>query len=106
SEPLEHVSPTAPVIVVSNAGATHHVGPGRLYVKLARTLSRAGFRCFRLDQPGLGDSILPDTAAENDSYPTCSTDVIALAIDALTRLRSATAFAVMGLCSGAHTAFH
>jgi glycosyltransferase involved in cell wall biosynthesis len=61
---------------------------------------------FRLDLPGLGDSILQDAACENDSYPPYSSDVIASAIDTLGRQHGATAFVVMGLCSGAHTSFH
>jgi len=92
-----------PLILLPNAGATHHAGPNRLYVQLARSLATAGFPVVRFDLPGLGDSILPDPAAENDSYLPAATAVIGAAIDAM----SASAQVVlMGLCSGAHASFH
>jgi alpha-beta hydrolase superfamily lysophospholipase len=95
-------APRGPAILLSNGGATHHIGPNRLYVGLARTLSRAGFRVFRYDLPGLGDSVIADAARENDTYLPETTDIIAAAMDAL----QSGPFVSMGLCSGAHAAFH
>jgi len=45
-----------PVFVFFNAGFLHRVGPHRLYVHLARDLSRMGFSSLRVDLAGKGDS--------------------------------------------------
>lgn len=100
SEPLSGAS--GPLIVMPNAGATHHAGPNRLYVLLARSLARAGFRSLRFDLPGLGDSILDDAAIENDVYPPDTTAVL----ERVMRSMPAPAYVSMGLCSGAHASFH
>jgi alpha-beta hydrolase superfamily lysophospholipase len=106
SEPLHGAAPDTPMIVLTNAGATHHVGPNRLYVFLARTLARAGFRTLRFDLPGLGDSVIDDAAQENDPYVPIASNVIAAALDAMHEREPGTRFVLMGLCSGAHAAFH
>jgi len=106
SEPVEAPVPAMPIVVLPNAGATHHVGPNRLYVLLARSLSLAGFRCFRVDLPGLGDSVLDDPECENDVYPPTASAEIALTLNTLATEYGSEPFILMGLCSGAHTAFH
>jgi pimeloyl-ACP methyl ester carboxylesterase len=98
----EPETPTGPTILLNNGGSTHHVGPNRLYVSIARALSRAGFRVLRYDLPGLGDSVIADAARENDSYLPETTSIIAAAMDAL----QGDSFVCMGLCSGAHASFH
>src|SRR6185503_8792569 len=72
-----------PVVLLSNAGATHHVGPNRLYVMAARALAAAGLRSLRLDLPGLGDNPAPDAEAENRPYVPSASAVIASAVAAL-----------------------
>jgi pimeloyl-ACP methyl ester carboxylesterase len=104
SEPREILG-NAPAILLANAGSTHHVGPNRLYVFLARALARAGFRVLRFDLPGLGDSVIDDAGSENDPYVDSTNDAIASAIAAL-REQNAASFVMTGLCSGAHAAFH
>ena len=106
SEPVEAAVQAVPTVVLPNAGATHHVGPNRLHVLLARSLSLAGFRCFRLDLPGLGDSVVDEPERENDVYlPTASAEM-ALTLNSLATEHGSETFILMGLCSGAHTAFH
>src|SRR5439155_18673596 len=83
SESVEATVPTVPIVVLPNAGATHHVGSSRLYVLLARSLSLAGFRCFLLDLPGLGDSVPDEPERENDVYPPTASAEIALALNTL-----------------------
>jgi alpha-beta hydrolase superfamily lysophospholipase len=105
TEPADGAAKTTAIVLLSNAGATHHVGPGRLYVLLGRALSRAGFRCLRLDLPGLGDSDTGDAGREGEPYIPEATSVIATATDAVAHAGVAAPVIVMGLCSGAHTAF-
>jgi alpha-beta hydrolase superfamily lysophospholipase len=94
-----------PAIIMLNAGAIHHVGPNRLYVTLARRLSAEGFACFRVDLEGLGDSVLRNEGRENHPYPLTAIEDTAAAIEFL-KQHGYTRFIAMGLCSGAHTAFH
>jgi dienelactone hydrolase len=57
TEPLStDKRPDAPAVVFSNVGLNHRVGPGRVYVDLARNLARAGFVALRFDLSGFGDS--------------------------------------------------
>jgi len=60
-----------PWFVFFNAGLLHRIGPNRLYVRLARELSRDGFGSLRIDMAGKGDSparpgLHPNRSAEED----------------------------------------
>lgn len=94
-----------PAVVLLNAGSIHHVGPHRLYVRLARELARLGHPVLRFDFEGIGDSVLRGDGRENHPYsPTAMRDLAA----ALAHLRADAGcerFVVMGLCSGAYNAF-
>ena len=105
SEPANGAAKTTAIVLLSNAGATHHVGPGRLYVLLCRALSRAGFRCLRLDLPGLGDSDTGDAGREGEPYVPEATSVIARQQMRWHVRGSRRRYIVRGLCSGAHAAF-
>ena len=91
-------------VVLPNAGAVHHVGPNRVYAGVARELATNGFACLRFDIRGLGDSVRED-GAENNTYPEWAVRDTFAAMDHL-KERGYSRFVVMGLCSGAHTAFH
>jgi alpha-beta hydrolase superfamily lysophospholipase len=56
TEPLGTCSSTTALFL--NVGNGSRIGPGRLWVDLARQWAAAGLRCFRLDLSGLGDSPL------------------------------------------------
>lgn len=111
SEPLIAPHTDRPVLVLPNAGATHHVGPNRLYVQLARELARAGFRSFRFDLPGLGDNITEQAERALDPYVENASHAVhaaasAVLADARPHGQRGGRVIVLGLCSGAHTAFH
>lgn len=99
-------SPTRPVIVLFNGGAVHHVGPNRLYVTLARSLAAMGFACLRFDLEGIGDSVLRGEGRENHPYPAHATRDAKAALAFLRERHGYRHFIALGLCSGAHTAFH
>jgi len=95
-----------PAVVLFNAGAAHHVGPNRLYVELARHLAALGFACLRFDLESLGDSVNRRPARENYPYPRHAVADGRAAIDFLRRRHGYRRFVALGLCSGAHAAFH
>lgn len=94
-----------PTLVFLNSGSVHHVGPGRLYVGLARELARCGFNCFRMDIEGLGDSVLRKPGRENHPYPDYAVDDTAAALQFLRDQWQLSTFVLTGVCSGAYTAF-
>ncbi len=95
-----------PAIVMLNAGSIHHVGPHRLYVRLARELAEAGHPVLRIDHEGLGDSVRRSAGRENHPYPPTAMDDVRAALAFLREQHGYQRFYLMGLCSGAHTAFH
>ena len=83
-------------------GSTHHIGNGRAYVTLARTLAAAGYASLRMDLTGMGDS----PAGANPRHPHYDPERIiegVAGLDALAAAGFGQAVA-FGLCSGAHTA--
>jgi alpha/beta superfamily hydrolase len=94
-----------PVVVLPNAGASHHVGPNRLYVTLARELAGLGIMSLRFDLAGLGESVLRQQGTENDPFPTTALRDLTGALDFMASEYDARGFVVGGLCSAAHAAF-
>ncbi|MEO6526702.1 MAG: alpha/beta fold hydrolase [Gemmatimonadaceae bacterium] len=91
-----------PAIILLGAGLVHHVGPHRLYVKLARQLASQGFVVLRFDFSGIGDS-----AAPRDDLP-LEEAAVAETRDAMDWLRDARhvdQFVLMAICSGAGFSF-
>jgi pimeloyl-ACP methyl ester carboxylesterase len=88
--------------VFFNAGMIHRVGPSRLYVTLARRLAEAGCGSARFDHAGFGDS-----AARLDDLPFERSAALEgrEVMDALQQANGAERFILIGLCSGAVTAF-
>jgi alpha-beta hydrolase superfamily lysophospholipase len=93
-----------PAVLLLNAGSIHHVGPHRLYVRLARELARRGHPVLRFDFEGIGDSILRGPGRENHPYVARPTEDVRAAIDFL-RERGHERFVLVGLCSGAYHVF-
>ena len=95
-----------PAVVLLNSGSVHRVGPNRLYVTLARTLTGQGYPVFRMDFQGLGDSAWPSSPRENHPYPDSAVPDTKSALDFLKEKFGHKRFVLVGLCSGAHAAFH
>ncbi len=106
-EPID--GPTAPVAaVLLNAGALRRIGPGRLWVELARDWAARGVPTLRIDLEGLGDS-------DGDSSPYADTgalytlalvDQVLAAMDELEARGLGRRFLLAGLCAGAYWSFH
>ena len=92
--------PELPVFVFFNAGLLHRVGPHRLYVHLARDLSRMGFSSLRVDLAGKGDSP-PRPGLTNQQSVAADYDEILRVLES--RLAPGP-LVLAGLCSGADNA--
>lgn len=107
SEPL--AGPPAEVcVVLLNAGALRRIGPGRMWVDLARRWAARGVPTLRIDLCGIGDS-------DGDSTPYVHTaalyslglvDQVLATLDELEKRGLPSRFVLGGLCSGAFWAFH
>lgn len=98
----EHVQTHAPAVLFFNAGLIHHIGPSRLYVRLARRLSALGFVTLRFDFSGVGDS---GTRTDGTSIEEVILGDTRQAMDYLEEQLGITRFILMGHCSGAWAAF-
>ena len=98
ARPLDSTQSTEPAVVILNTGIVHRVGHHRMYVTLSRVLAGTGRTVVRFDFSGIGDS-----APRSDGLTplmSCLQD-IKEALDSLERLRLASRFVLVGLCSGA-----
>lgn len=92
----------APAMLFFNAGLIHHVGPSRLYVRLARRLAELGFVSLRFDFSGIGDS---GVRTDNLSVEQAFFDDMHQAIRFLKEKVNVSQFILTGHCSGAWMAF-
>lgn len=93
-------------VIFLNAAAVRHIGPNRLWVRLARQLARAGVPSIRVDAGGIGESEGPERAGGDIARyydPACWDDAERAAEEA--RRRGATHLVLVGLCSGATAGF-
>ena len=100
-------SSMAPAIVLLNTGGSHHVGPHRLYVSLAREWAADGHLVLRFDLGGLGDSAppYPDRSSESVAYPEHMLDDAREAIALVRKEAPNRRVIVAGLCSGGWLAY-
>jgi alpha-beta hydrolase superfamily lysophospholipase len=89
-------------VVLLTAGLDHHVGPNRIYVKLARRLAAMGCVVLRFGFSGTGDS-----GPRRDKLPASQSviDETQQAMDYVEGLMGLKRFILIGLCSGAIPAF-
>lgn len=100
---LDHRPGDAPVAcLLLNVGVTHHMGPRRLNVKLARALAARGISSLRLDLSGLGDSGAPEAG---ERYRSQAVADLQAAMDHVQQATGIGRFAVLGICSGAVNAY-
>jgi len=99
--PPIYTSKAAPCILYITAGLLHHVGPTRLYVELARSLSNQQVAGFRFDLSGIGES---ETSSMGGYFTERSVVEIRAAMDYIQATFHHDQFILLGLCSGADDA--
>lgn len=90
------------IVIFPNTGGSHHVGDGRAFVLLSRTLARRGFAALRLDVSTLGDS--PGAAREmavSRAYALHPRADVSAVVD-WARARGYACIVMAGVCSGAY----
>ena len=93
-----------PAVLMLNSGSVHHIGPNRLWVRLARQWAQRGITVLRIDISGIGDSDVREGAQDNVVYSPHAMQDVAAALVYLRAQAGATECHAMGLCSGAYHA--
>jgi pimeloyl-ACP methyl ester carboxylesterase len=104
--PVRGPAPGAPLVVLNNVGANHHVGCNRIYVEFARHWGALGFSSLRLDLAGIGDTRAGEGRKENAVYSEGAVDDVRRAIDWLANTKSWDRFILAGVCSGAYVSYY
>lgn len=95
-------APGLPAVIIFNAGIVHRAGPSRAFVKLERAFVEQGHLVTRFDHSGVGDS---DLRRDNLVFEHSSLLETREVMDQLQREHNVSTFILVGLCSGAVTAF-
>ncbi|MCU1491272.1 MAG: exosortase system-associated hydrolase 2, partial [Acidimicrobiaceae bacterium] len=90
-----------PTILLLNVGLLRHVGPGRIWVEVARRLALLGMRSVRFDLRGIGDS--PRGPGPSSTHPVEALDDIVQVMEAVSPSDPSNVVLV-GICSGAYHA--
>lgn len=91
-----------PSLVFPNTWWNHHIGSGRLSVTMSRHFAGMGYRCFRFDVGGIGDSRGDFGAQELPQLDDAVADVRA-ALDHM-EAKGCRGFILVGMCWGANLA--
>ncbi len=89
-------------VILLNAGIVHRVGPGRIYVKIARELATMGFVVLRFDFSGIGDSVVRH---DHLGFDRSSVAEAQEAMEFLHATKGIEHFLFLGGCSGALASF-
>jgi len=106
STPGDAARRNAPLILLHNVGANHHIGCNRLYVDFARQWASLGFSALRFDLVGIGDTPAWGGRRENDVYSESGIADAGRALDWLASARGYHRFLLAGICSGAYVSYY
>ncbi len=90
-----------PTILFLNSGLLPHIGPYRLYVKMARKFAALGYSSFRFDLSGIGDS---EKHKDSRLHKLQHKEDIKDVIDFLEEQKEDHQFITFGICTGADNA--
>lgn len=90
------------VLIILNSGTIHHIGPGRLYVTVARRCAARGMTVLRLDLSGIGESPPRAGESENKPYSASAEHDIAQAVRFVADRYPDAHVHLVGVCSGAY----
>jgi dienelactone hydrolase len=90
-------------VILLNAGFLHKVGPNRIYVKIARKLSRENYTVLRFDFSGIGDSY---SSLATQSHESRKNREIKNGIDFICSKYNLSKIVLIGFCSGADAALN
>lgn len=88
-------------VILLNAGLQYRVGPHRIYVKIARRLSKLGFFVLRIDFSGIGDS---EGEIRDVHFDLFDTEDTINAIDLFSKEEKIKKVVLLGICAGARNA--
>jgi len=94
------------ILVFINTGASHHAGPNRIHIDVARMLAKQGISTLRIDLSNLGDSSESYEIDPPEEYPATATDDILLILTYLKTNLSNKQIVLCGISAGAHNIFH
>ena len=106
SSPAGRAPARRATVVLPNTGSVAHIGPGRVYVTLARYWASLGFTVVRVDLGHAGDSIHVDPATENDPYAGARREELRDVLEWVRRWTGNEHLIVGGMCSGAFLSLH
>ena len=107
SEPAGMTAPDSrqeTAVLLLNVGGNYHIGPNRIYSRMARWLAEKGWRALRMDLGGIGDSRNAQGFDFRSLYARDATAEVSAAIDFLA-LGGCKRFYLVGICSGSFVAF-
>jgi predicted alpha/beta hydrolase len=97
-------TPQSRAVVLLNAGATTHIGNGRMYVEYARRLAAQGWLVLRYDVSGIGESRVLPGCPENKVYTDQGVPDLSRAVAFLREVPGVRHVEAAGICSGAYYA--
>ena len=89
-------------LIILNSGLLHHVGSCCLSVQVARAAADIGVMAVRYDASGIGDSAARPSPLPQDARAVAELGEV---VEALAQRHGVRRVALLGLCSGAFTAF-
>jgi hypothetical protein len=93
------------ILILSNAGSGHHVGPNRLNTDIARQAAELNMASYRFDFGHLGESTHDNGERDNHPYLGTSAEDVVEVINFLSKCYQKNIILV-GLCSAGHNFFH
>lgn len=94
------------LIIFSNAGVAHHIGPNRIYVDASRSLALQGIATLRFDISSIGESVGEYSEENHHPYPITAAQDINTAVNYMRAKFSFKRVILSGLSSGAHNSYH